>query len=137
MSDAQSFMENMYSKLDNFLKTETVIGEPIEAGPVTLIPIISASFGLGGGLGSSSQADEGSGGGVGCRITPTAVLVVREDDVKLVRLTGKGSLETLLENVPELLEKIQGLKQGSSGETPEEKEHTEQESEQEEKKEEK
>ncbi|MFW6282127.1 MAG: GerW family sporulation protein [bacterium] len=114
MSDSQMFLENLYGKLEKFLKTETIIGEPIEAGDVNLIPVISASFGMGGGLGLSengSDKDEGGGGGLGARITPTAILVIQENDVKLVTLEGKGSLDKLVDMVPELMDKAKDIKQ--------------------------
>ena len=51
MQSTEKVLESMYDKLDHFLKTETVIGETISVGEVKLIPIITASFGLGGGIG--------------------------------------------------------------------------------------
>ncbi len=120
MSSSQDFIDKLYDKLDKYLKTETVIGEPIQAGEVTLIPIISASFGIGGGMGISKrdndQGDEGGGGGLGCRITPTAILVVKNDEVELVNLEGKGSLEKLVDMVPGIMEKIKNQKEDSNEE---------------------
>ena len=117
MSNSQDFMDKMYNKLDQFLKTETVIGEPIEVKEATLIPIITASFGLGGGMGlsqeSKNQKDEGSGGGLGCKIAPTAILVLQDENVKLVNLRGKSSMESLIEMVPELLNKVRKKKDDS------------------------
>lgn len=111
MTMTQNFLETMYNKLDNFLKTETVIGEPIELGNIKLIPIVTASFGLGGGIGEEnkeSNKSEGGGGGLGCRISPDAILVIKGDKVNLVKLDGKRSLDKLFEMLPELIGKIEG-----------------------------
>mgnify|MGYP006305025135 CR=1 FL=1 len=114
MSDGKSVLENMYDKLDHFLKTETVIGEPIKLENITLIPIITASFGLGGGFGEESDKNaSGSGGGLGCRISPDAVLVVKGDHVEMLPVKTKHSLEKIIDKVPEILEKLDSKKEKS------------------------
>ena len=99
----------MYNKLDNFLKTETVVGETIEVGELKLIPIITASFGLGGGIGEEDNTG-GGGGGVGCKISPDAILVIRGSEVEMMPVKNKNSLEKLIEKVPSLIEKIEETK---------------------------
>lgn len=110
MGTTQEVMETMYAKLDNFLKTETVIGEPIELGNVKLVPIITASFGLGGGIGEETDKGAGGGGGLGCKISPDAILVVSDTDVRMIHVKNKGplggTLEKLIEQVPDLIDKI-------------------------------
>ncbi len=110
MKDTSKTLENMYNRLDKFLRTETVVGETIEVGEIKLIPVISASFGMGGGMSESSapkgEESEGGGGGVGCKISPQAILVVRGEEVELVSLEDRGSLDRLLEKVPELIERL-------------------------------
>lgn len=113
MANMHEVMESMYNKLDKFLKTETVIGEPMEIGNIKLIPIISASFGIGGGgsEGGDTKAKDGgkgTGGGLGCRITPNAILVVKGDEVNLISLSKQGCLDKLFEQLPELLKMVKG-----------------------------
>lgn len=110
MQSTEKVLETMYDKLDNFLKTETVVGDPIEVGEVTLIPIITASFGLGGGMGEEDNAGGGGGGGVGCKISPDAILVVRGSEVTMMPVKNKGSLDKLIDKVPELIDKIEEAK---------------------------
>ena len=110
-------LETLFQKLENFLKSETVVGQPIVVGETTLIPIVSITFGCatgaGGGGGSNSRngSENGSGSGSGVtsggKITPTAVLVVRNNEVTLLPIKDKFGLESLLEKVPDLMEKIQ------------------------------
>ena len=105
--ESQKMLESMYSKLDKFLKTETVIGEPIEFGSVKLIPIISASFGLGGGFGEEEK-NAGAGGGLGGKIAADAVLVVKDDEVEMLPVKSKKSFADLLEKVPEMVAELSG-----------------------------
>lgn len=113
MEDTKNILESMYGKLDNFLKTETVVGEPIELDDIKIIPIITASFGLGGGFGTdNSDQSEGAGGGLGCKIAPDAMLVIKEGNVEMIPVKKKsGSLEKLFEKVPDLVSKLEDLKE--------------------------
>lgn len=110
MQSTEKVLESMYDKLDNFLKTETVIGETIELGDVKLIPIITASFGLGGGIGEEENTG-GGGGGVGCKISADAILVIRGSEVEMMPVKNKSSLDKLIEKVPELIDKIEANKE--------------------------
>jgi len=121
METAQKVLQSMYDKLDNFLKTETVIGETIVVDDIKLIPIITASFGLGGGIGEEKN-DSGGGGGLGCKISPDAILVIKDNQVEMMPVNTRGSLDKLIEKVPELLEKINTCKQKKKEESKLEKE---------------
>ena len=102
--------EALFSSLEKFLKTETVVGEPIILGETTLIPLITVSFGCGtgGGSGNSPKDGEGSGGGLGAgaKIAPTAILVIKNGEVTMLPVKGKYNLENLIEMVPELISKV-------------------------------
>ncbi len=104
----------LFEKLEKFLRTETVVGEPFQVGSITMIPIISVSFGVGGGegTGKDNKGNDGTGGGggVGCKITPNAMLVIKNDEVSVVPLTSRGSLERIVEMVPEIIAKLDGCK---------------------------
>jgi uncharacterized spore protein YtfJ len=112
MESTQKILESMYDRLDNFMKTETVVGEPIVVDDVKIIPIISASFGLGGGFGEESKetSSGGGGGGVGGKITPDAMLVVKDGKVEMIPVKSKATLEKLIEKVPDLVGKLEDLK---------------------------
>ena len=116
MSGGSDIFSTMFEKLEKFLCTETVVGEPFQVGSITMVPIISVSFGAGGGEGSGkdSKGNDGSGGGggVGCKISPNAMLVIKNEELSFVPLAGKGSLEKIVEMVPEILSKVDSSKFG-------------------------
>lgn len=120
MESTEKTMEKMFGKLDSFLKTETVIGKPFTVEAVTLVPIVTVSFGLGGGLGggkdSKGNDGGGGGGGVGAKITPSAILVIKDNEVSVLPLRNQGSLDKILEMVPELVGKLDCLKPDSETE---------------------
>lgn len=118
MSSGSEVFNTMFEKLEKFLKTETVVGEPFQVGSLTMVPIISVSFGLGGGEGSGkdNKGNDGSGGGggLGCKISPNAMLVIKNDELSVVPLSSKGSLEKIVEMVPEIMARVDS---GKTGET--------------------
>jgi uncharacterized spore protein YtfJ len=102
--------EALFTNLEKFLKTETVVGEPIQVGETTIIPLITVSFGCGtgGGNGTDPKGMGGSGGGLGAgaRISPNAILVIKNGEVTLLPVKDKGGLGNLLEMVPEIVSKL-------------------------------
>lgn len=107
-------LQTIFDKLEKFFHTETVVGNPINVGEITLVPIIEISFGLGSGGGSgkvSKANDVLQGAGVGAKIMPNAILVIKGEDVSLIPLKDRGSLEKVLEMAPDLFNKLKGTKQ--------------------------
>jgi len=108
-------MDILFNHLEKFLKTETVIGEPIVIGETTLIPIISVVFGCGGGGGSGKDEKGidgiGTGVGVGARISPDAVIVIKEDGATMLPVKNRSNIEKLVSMVPEIVRKIKFKKE--------------------------
>ena len=111
-------LETLFSHLEKFLKTETVIGEPIVVGETTLIPIITVAFGCGGGGGGGKDEKGndgmGTGVGVGAKISPDAVIVIRQDTVTMLPVKNRSNLEKLVGMVPEIVKKIKLKKEEKS-----------------------
>ncbi|MFT8313875.1 MAG: spore germination protein GerW family protein [Clostridium sp.] len=116
MENQASLKENLdtlFSNLENFLKTETVVGEPITVGETTLVPIISLSFGCGTGAGNNGDkgaAINGTGLGAAAKVTPNAVIAITGDKVNLLPISGKNNLDSLLNLVPEIVSKFKSKK---------------------------
>ena len=103
-------VEMLFEKLKDFITSKTVVGEEIKIGKLTLIPIIEVTFGMGSGTGGGKYAkdQEGSGGGMGLGVKarPSAFIVIKDEEVKLLSLHKPGSLEKLIEKFPEIVEKF-------------------------------
>jgi len=94
-------------KLEDFCKTHTVVGPPIHVGEITLIPFIEVLFGVG--TSGSADKDSVKGGGavgIGARIAPSGVLVVKREEITLLPLRDKNSLEKVIEIIPEIMERL-------------------------------
>lgn len=103
-------LDALFGKLEGFISTKTVVGEPTNIGGVIIVPLIEVSFGLGAGA-SENKPDEKrnketSGGGMGAKITPSAVLVIMNGAVQLVNVKNQDSLNKLIDMVPGVLSKL-------------------------------
>lgn len=108
--ELNSTIHALFERLRDFLRTETVVGQPINVGSVTIIPLITVSVGAGSGIGQGSdkggESGEGGGGGGGGKVAPTAIIVIKEDEVSVVPVCGKGSMERIVEMIPDILEQV-------------------------------
>jgi len=113
-------LDSLFSNLEKFIKTETVVGEPITVGEVTLVPIISVMIGtgIGGGTGHDNKGvnGTGAGGGGGAKISPNAILVIKKDEVIMLPIKEKGNLDNLLNMVPDIVSKINFTKDKENNE---------------------
>ena len=110
----QITMEHIKTMAD----ANTIIGTPIHAEGVTLIPVSRMSFGMGGGgsefTTKSGAPKVGFGGGsaASAKLEPVAFLVVREDgSVKLLPVAPPPAttVDRVIETVPEVVDKVTGF----------------------------
>ena len=98
-----STVEALFKGMDGFLTTKTVVGDAVKFDDGTIIlPLVDVSFGLGGGT---------NGGGVGGKITPSAVLVIKDGHTKLVNVKNQDTITKILDMVPDLVDKFTSPKQ--------------------------
>ena len=107
-----STMERLRSMVD----VNTVVGEPILAGEVTIIPVsmVSVGFASGGSdFASKNQRPEqdnsfGGDSGAGLKITPIGFLIVRGENVKLLPVMPPpgGAIDRAVDMVPDLVDKV-------------------------------
>ncbi len=113
-----SNLDSLFSKMENFISTKTVVGEPITVGDITMLPLIDVSFGVGAGASGNKGEKDSKGknlGGLGAKIAPSAILVIQNGTVQLVNVRNTGSVDKLLNMVPGILSKF-NLKTGFTAE---------------------
>ncbi|HEY8417144.1 MAG TPA: spore germination protein GerW family protein [Limnochordales bacterium] len=103
-------VEVILDKVVSTLNTRTVVGEPLEFQGVTLVPIVDIAFGFGAGGGEAPGGQGGSGcgsgGGGGGRMKVAGVVVIKDGDVRFLPTSTGGTLDKLLDAVPDLLQKV-------------------------------
>ena len=113
-------LEVLLGQLENFINTKTVVGEPIHIGDTILVPLVDVSFGVAAGSAATSKlqernkdkeknidgnSDKGAGG-LGARITPSAMLVIQNGTTQLISTKGQDSLNKLIDMVPGLISNL-------------------------------
>ena len=106
MPQIEQIIERVMGELHQIMKTETVIGKPLQAGNMTIIPVSKISFGFAAGSGKKDHSQSGTGGGG--TVEPIAFLIIDENGK--IQITPVGdkevSLGQLVELVPEAVDKI-------------------------------
>ena len=93
--------------MEGFLTTKTVVGDAVRFDDGTIIlPLVDVSFGVGAGSFSENGKKNNAGGGMGGKIQPSAVLVIKDGTSRLVNVKNQDGITKLLDMVPEFVEKF-------------------------------
>ncbi len=118
-NQVEEIMRAIVGELKSMAKSETIIGEPITLGDKLVVPIckIAVGFGAGGGEGEQdgSKKGFGGGGGAGVTIEPAAFIVMAGEKVSLLPMKS-GRIGELVEMIPNLFDKLKGLKKSGKKE---------------------
>lgn len=112
MADKSNFnatVDALFKGMDSFVTTKTVVGEAMEVGNVTIIPLADVSFGIGAGA-FAGNGKNNDGGGLGGKIRPAAILIIGKDgSTKLVRTDEKEDLvDRILGMAPGIINRFTG-----------------------------
>lgn len=109
MASVETLIERVLGELHKIVQTRTVVGEPVTAGPVTLIPVSKISLGFGAGGADSDSSRSGTGGGAS--VEPIGFVVIDGDGkVQVLTLKEKEiSWGQLVELVPDAVSKVKGF----------------------------
>ncbi len=107
-------LENTIGKIREMVDVNSVIGEPITAGGVTIIPVSKVSVGFGGGgsdlaNGQGKTGDPfGGGAGGGVKVIPVAFLVIKDGSVRMLPVAAPANTtaDRIVEMIPDTLDKI-------------------------------
>ncbi len=105
-------VEALFKGMDSFISTKTVVGEAIKVDDnTTVLPLIDVSFGVGAGAFNNSEKKKNNGGGgMGGKISPNAVLVVRNGEARIINIKNQDLVTKTFEVVPDLINKIKNRK---------------------------
>lgn len=100
-------VESLFKGMDNFITTKTVVGDAVKFEDGTVIlPLVDVSFGVAAGAFAKDTSKSNAGGGMGGKITPSAVLVIQNGSARLVNVKNQDSITKILDMVPDVLNKF-------------------------------
>ena len=98
-------VESLFKGMDGFITTKTVVGDAIHVGDTIILPLVDVSFGVGAGAFTEDKKNNGAGG-MGGKISPSAVLVIQHGTTKLVNVKNQDAVTKILDMVPDVINKF-------------------------------
>ena len=98
-------VQSLFKGMDSFITTKTVVGEAVHIGDTIILPLIEVSFGVGAGAFCHDKKNNAAGG-LGGRITPSAVLVIQNGVTKLVNVKNQDGITKILDMIPDFVNKF-------------------------------
>lgn len=100
-------VESLFRGMDSFISTKTVVGDAVKFEDGTIIlPLVDVSFGVGAGAFAKDGSKNNAGGGMGGKITPSAVLVIQNGNIRLVNIKNQDTVTKLLDLVPDVINRF-------------------------------
>lgn len=109
-SNFSTMVGSMMKGMEGFLSSKTVVGEPTQIGDTTIIPLVDVTFGVGAGA-STKENKNGGGGGMSGKMSPSAVLVIKNGQIKLVNVKNQDNVTKILDMVPDLIDRFTASKE--------------------------
>lgn len=103
-------VESLFQGMDSVISSKTVVGDAIHIGDTIILPLVDVSFGLGAGAFADDKKNKG-GGGLGGKISPSAVLVIQDGKIKLVNIRNQDTITKILDMVPDVIDRFSSGKE--------------------------
>ncbi|MBO5093780.1 MAG: GerW family sporulation protein [Lachnospiraceae bacterium] len=103
-------VESLLKGMDTVLSTKTVVGEATKIGDTIILPLVDVTFGVGAGASKGEKKDGGMGGMSG-KMTPSAVLVIKNGQTKLVNIKNQDTVTKILDLIPDLVDRFTSPKE--------------------------
>lgn len=103
-------VESLLKGMDTVLSTKTVVGEATKIGDTIILPLVDVTFGVGAGA-SKGEKKNGGMGGMSGKMTPSAVLVIKNGQTKLVNIKNQDTVTKILDLIPDLVDRFTSPKE--------------------------
>ncbi len=110
MAESEKFnstVESLFKGMDSFISAKTVVGDAVNVNDTIILPLVDVSFGVGAGA-SNGDKKTAATGGMGGKITPSAVLVIKGDQIRLVNVKNQDAMTKIIDMIPDLVNKFTG-----------------------------
>ena len=104
-NDFNTTVSSLFQGMDKFLTTKTVVGEPKNVGDTIILPLVDVSFGVAAGAFAGEQKNNGAGG-MGGKMSPSAVLVIHGDQIRLVNVKNQDTNTKVIDMLPDIIERF-------------------------------
>lgn len=100
----------LFQGMDSVVSSKTVVGDAIHVGDTIILPLIDVSFGIGAGSFNAEKQEKGAGG-LGGKMSPSAVLVIQNGRTKLVNIKNQNTMTKILDLIPDVIDRFENRKE--------------------------
>lgn len=100
-------VSSLFKGMDSFLSAKTVVGDAVHVNDTIILPLCDVNFGVGAGAFVDDKKNN-AGGGMGAKMSPSAVLVIQNGTTKLVNIKNQDTVTKVLDMVPDVVDRITG-----------------------------
>ena len=101
-------VETLFKGMNSVVSSKTVVGEAIHIGDTILLPLVDVSFAVGAGAfkaGADGGKEKGAGG-LGGKVSPSAVLVIQNGKTRLVNIKNQDTMTKILDLIPDMVDRF-------------------------------
>ena len=106
-----STVSALFQGMDSMISSKTVVGDAIHIGDTIILPLMDVSFAVGAGAFSGDNKEKGAGG-LGGKMSPSAVLVIQNGKTKLVNIKNQDTIVKILDMIPDVIDRFKEGKEG-------------------------
>lgn len=103
-------IESLMKGMNAVLSTKTVVGEATQIGDTIILPLVDVTFGVGAGA-SAADKKNGGAGGFSAKMSPSAVLVIKNGSTKLVNIKNQDTITKVIDMIPDIVDKFTAPKE--------------------------
>ena len=98
-------VESLFKGMDSVVSSKTVVAEAIHIGDTIILPLVDVSFAVGAGAFEGDKKNKGAGG-LGGKMSPSAVLVIQGGKTRLVNIRNQDTITKILDMVPDVMDRF-------------------------------
>lgn len=111
-NDINKVLGSLVDGAGSLLTSKTVVGEPITVDGTIIIPMSDVTIGAAAGSNSGKDKDGGAGG-FSAKMTPTAVLIIKDGFAKVVNIRDQNTITHVVDMVPQIIDRIKAARSGA------------------------
>ena len=98
-------LQALFKGMEGLVQSKTVVGEPVQIGDATIVPLVEISAGLASGALKNNAKNNGAGA-MSAKLSPVAMLIIQDGRTRLVNVKNQDVMTRLLDLIPEAIDKI-------------------------------
>ncbi|MBQ6105131.1 MAG: GerW family sporulation protein [Lachnospiraceae bacterium] len=120
MANVNETVQGLLKGMEGFVTTKSVVGEAIRMDDGTvLLPLVDVTFGVAAGAFNKDAKKSGDSksdtlrdrvaGGLGGKLSPNAILVIKDGNTRLITVKDTDTLTRIVDMAPEVITRVKAM----------------------------